>query len=589
FKMRSQDSTFKLKLDDFRLQDVLLLAIPGTAAKGVFVIPPAKISLISPSLGKVGVFVSIAGHGCLPSEPIRIDFGATTTMAIVNADSKGRFAATFIVDSQPTGTLTVKAVGLNCNQAASCTFRVTPSVIEISGQVLAIDGKPIAGANVQVFQQIQQWCKYKGRVCTDSHGRYRVGNLPAEGNYSVVASKIKEGLWNGYKLMWNEYIPYVNNQLPSDENVVVNFMVPRCQQWVQLWKDMSGRRYWWLDSDYGYGDERPNKLKISLSSRSWASTYRFYLSPRNSAKITDYDLHSTGQNGITYYWWYWCAKCARWHSSICRWDFNQKYARIDAANNRLAIDVTLRGLWWQRAFFNQEYIINTGGGLAPGMVLENVALANSTKVQEKRATKPSVSLSFPSIDSDSGNSAFAPALGDSKTSIMIRDVEEDLTTAKMTVKFDPGRVQIKDVESPALPDDGLTILIDKEIDNEAGEVKITALVVEKEQLEGSSTQEGGTSTSTAQTISQRASGFTSAPVMMLDDPHAENGSYTPSTYEEIENIAPIARLVIASSNSAKSPPLSAKEMFSSICISSIELKDSTGDIIEAKIADNNIV
>ena len=125
----------------------------------MFVIPPAKISLISPSLGKVGVLVSIAGHGCLPSEPIRIDFGATTTMAIVNADSKGRFAATFIVDSQPTGTLTVKAVGLNCNQAASCTFRVTPSVIEISGQVLAIDGKPIAGANVQVFQQIQQWCK----------------------------------------------------------------------------------------------------------------------------------------------------------------------------------------------------------------------------------------------------------------------------------------------------------------------------------------------------------------------------------------------------------------------------------------------
>ncbi|MEK7812863.1 MAG: T9SS type A sorting domain-containing protein, partial [Candidatus Desantisbacteria bacterium] len=393
----------------------------------------------------------------------------------------------------------------------------------------------------------------------------------------------------GYKLMWNEYIPYVNNQLPSDENVVVNFMVPRCQQWVQLWKDMSGRRYWWLDSDYGYGDERPNKLKISLSSRSWASTYRFYLSPRNSAKITDYVLHSTGQNGIAYYRWYWCAKCARWHSSIWQWDFNQKYARIDAANNRLAIDVTLRGLWWQRAFFNQEYIINTGGGLAPGMVLENVALANSTKVQEKRATKPSVSLSFPSIDSDSGNSAFAPALGDSKTSIMIRDVEEDLTTAKMTVKFDPGRVQIKDVESPALPDDGLTILIDKKIDNEAGEVKITALVVEKEQLEGSSTQEGGTSTSTAQTISQRAPGFTSAPVMMLDDPHAENGSYTPSTYEEIENIAPIAMLVIASSNSAKSPPLSAEEMFSAVCISSIELKNSTGDIIEAEIADNSIV
>ncbi|MBI4778692.1 hypothetical protein HY792_07235, partial [Candidatus Desantisbacteria bacterium] len=73
----------------------------------------SHITQVSPLSGTVGTLVSVSGDGYGNDEQVRIGFGTNNTITIKVAGSIGSFVgATFTVDIQPSGTVTVTAAGL---------------------------------------------------------------------------------------------------------------------------------------------------------------------------------------------------------------------------------------------------------------------------------------------------------------------------------------------------------------------------------------------------------------------------------------------------------------------------------------------
>ncbi|MEW6606905.1 MAG: hypothetical protein AB1414_05555 [bacterium] len=87
-----------------------------------------RITSISPAFGTIGTIVRIIGEGYLPSEQIRIDFGTTSSIAVIEADAYGILSAILTIDSQPYGTKTITATGVLSNTPAEAIFVLLDSL-----------------------------------------------------------------------------------------------------------------------------------------------------------------------------------------------------------------------------------------------------------------------------------------------------------------------------------------------------------------------------------------------------------------------------------------------------------------------------
>ncbi|MEW6608844.1 MAG: right-handed parallel beta-helix repeat-containing protein, partial [bacterium] len=72
----------------------------------------AKITLVSPSSGTIGVIVTIEGMGYDPTETIRINFGTTMSITTTTTNVYGIFSTIFTVNIQRYGTVSITATGL---------------------------------------------------------------------------------------------------------------------------------------------------------------------------------------------------------------------------------------------------------------------------------------------------------------------------------------------------------------------------------------------------------------------------------------------------------------------------------------------
>jgi len=87
-----------------------------------------KITIV-PSSEIVGTIITVSGEDFGSTELIQIDFGTTRTITTVTTTSSGTFATTFIVDTQPYGTKTISAVGLNTGVESYDMFFVRANII----------------------------------------------------------------------------------------------------------------------------------------------------------------------------------------------------------------------------------------------------------------------------------------------------------------------------------------------------------------------------------------------------------------------------------------------------------------------------
>ncbi|MEK7812136.1 MAG: hypothetical protein AAB296_00115, partial [Candidatus Desantisbacteria bacterium] len=117
----------------------------GARGNKIFLLS-GNITLITPSIGTVGTWVSITGNGYAASEIIRIDLGTTKTITIATATAGGSFSTRFMVDNQPYGTTTVTAYGNISKQQINGKFKVIQRIANVSphsggvGSVITVTG-----------------------------------------------------------------------------------------------------------------------------------------------------------------------------------------------------------------------------------------------------------------------------------------------------------------------------------------------------------------------------------------------------------------------------------------------------------------
>jgi len=540
----------------------------GSRADGVFRIL-GGITAISPVEGTVGILVMVNGTGFGAGESVRVDLGNSVSVAVTTASTCGTFTAVFSVDNQAIGTKTIIARGILSGQKAYAYFVVKAGLsrLTMAGRVMDTrSNKPVKGIKIELLRGKQVVMA----TFTTTDGRYELRDIPL-GEYSLKASKQRVEVWKWYgwvwKVVWDEYIPDTKEGVSLDSSYnlsSINFYMPRCNGYF-------------LNSDYGYMQEKPNNTRISLETRNWSSSYRFYLYPAKPLvnDIVGYNSAVSGINGTSF--WYWSWKERKWVYALSNWNIQK--ATIDTANNRLVIDVTLRGLWWCRTSFNHTYLLEFNEGNKKQASMQELMSAGYKEettpdhLLERNGTELPASTVFLSPIPTQVNSA--PLLSDdqAKTSIMVKDVRKDLSTAEIKLRFDPNKVKVADIESPTLPDTGIEIVIDKRIDNQKGEIEIKAVVREKERE--TETQQGQETTEIQQ----------QSPLFETDEKVYEN-------IEDVENIAPIANLILQPADRAsgiRAPLLSTYDIMNAVSIVSIELKDTDGNAIEANVVGNNVV
>ncbi|MBI4753208.1 hypothetical protein HY793_02390, partial [Candidatus Desantisbacteria bacterium] len=102
---------------------------------------------IDPPSGPVArTQVTVKGNGFGLSETIRIDFGTTQSITMVDANLHGVFEAVFTVNTQPVGMTTIVATGLTSKTTDDDTFYITTGVTSVSpttgtvGMLIYIEG-----------------------------------------------------------------------------------------------------------------------------------------------------------------------------------------------------------------------------------------------------------------------------------------------------------------------------------------------------------------------------------------------------------------------------------------------------------------
>ncbi|MEK7813173.1 MAG: hypothetical protein AAB296_05370, partial [Candidatus Desantisbacteria bacterium] len=89
-----------------------------------------KITLVNPTKGVVGSWVTIVGRDFSEVGSITIGFGINLTITTTISSTKGTFSITFLVDTQPGRTVTITARGANGEQAFS-QFYIMANITKI--------------------------------------------------------------------------------------------------------------------------------------------------------------------------------------------------------------------------------------------------------------------------------------------------------------------------------------------------------------------------------------------------------------------------------------------------------------------------
>jgi len=94
------------------------------------ILPTIKLT---PTTGEVDTDVWLHGEGFPAQEPIRVDFGKITTIAMVTADTRsGNFDVGFKVPTHPSGVANVRVTALINEEVLNTSFIVTPRIKLIS-------------------------------------------------------------------------------------------------------------------------------------------------------------------------------------------------------------------------------------------------------------------------------------------------------------------------------------------------------------------------------------------------------------------------------------------------------------------------
>jgi len=102
----------------------------------------SSVVQVTPSRGSVGTVVNVLGTGYGKSEPIRVDFGTTTTIAIVTSSIYGKVEASFTINTQSCGTTTVTVSGLESNELSNSRFVIFSNIISMTPTKATV-GTPI--------------------------------------------------------------------------------------------------------------------------------------------------------------------------------------------------------------------------------------------------------------------------------------------------------------------------------------------------------------------------------------------------------------------------------------------------------------
>lgn len=109
-----------------------------------------QIVSISPQAGTIGATVTVIGNGYGLSASVRIDLGATTSIALVSSNVNGMFTAVFTVNLQIIGTKTVTATGINAGAVSAISFKIKPNIYSITpsqgtvGTIITLSGNGYA-------------------------------------------------------------------------------------------------------------------------------------------------------------------------------------------------------------------------------------------------------------------------------------------------------------------------------------------------------------------------------------------------------------------------------------------------------------
>lgn len=241
---------------------------------------------------------------------------------------------------------------------------------------------------------------------------------------------------------------------------------------------------------------------------------------------------------------------------------------IDQAGNRLVIKVRLDGRWYRKAEYKAEYWVRARIPIdsinlqrsIPNVKEEINEIAKTASVSPSR---PTIMLlndeSRPHIKRSGSRSSSLEEK--QKIAILIKDVEEELTTASIKLSFNSDKMTIEDVSPPIFEDIDVKF-VQKRI--EEGRIEIEAVIIEKEDNNDSEGEE---------TI-YRSLG--------LEEKEEEDE----------ENIAPIAYLIInlpQDTSLYKSPALDYQNPLSCISIDEVELHNKDGNVIKVKIEKNNLI
>lgn len=157
---------------------------------------------ITPTAGKVESDVSVHGDGFSSNEPIRIDFGNTTTIALATADNRnGNFDAGFKITPHPAGKAKVKVTTLITNEIIEDNFIVqsnikliSPSASGACGDVVEIQGNGF-GASELVRIDLDK-TQGIGTGVTDLEGNFAVSfkiDAQTGGNKTCTVTGISSG------------------------------------------------------------------------------------------------------------------------------------------------------------------------------------------------------------------------------------------------------------------------------------------------------------------------------------------------------------------------------------------------------------
>ncbi|MEW6607161.1 MAG: choice-of-anchor Q domain-containing protein [bacterium] len=120
---------FTIDTQPYGITTIVVTGVNSNArAYATFTILP-NIILVSPSRGTVGSFVTIRGNGFGQWELICIRFGMTPTIQSVSTYAQGSFTTYFTINTQPYGTTTIRAVGVNTQAEDSDSFFILPNII----------------------------------------------------------------------------------------------------------------------------------------------------------------------------------------------------------------------------------------------------------------------------------------------------------------------------------------------------------------------------------------------------------------------------------------------------------------------------